>query len=67
MSHGTFVSLKGNTVTLSHGGNKPDTTHSVKADATVTLNGATAKLTDLLAGDHVDISGDPATSVTATR
>lgn len=63
---GKFASVSGNTVTLSHDG-KPDTTHSVAPNATVTLNGDASKLADLKAGDEVNLSGDPATSVSARR
>lgn len=65
---GTFVSLKGSTVTLSHPGTRqPDSTHDVDAAAVITLDGKTAKLTDLQAGDRVSLGGNPATTVTATR
>lgn len=64
---GTFVSLKGDTLTLSHGGNKADTRHSVSKDATVTINGTAGKLADLQASDDVSLSGDPVSSVSATR
>jgi hypothetical protein len=62
---GKFVTVSGSTITLGHPG-KDDTTHSVAAGATVTRDGVAAKLTDLQAGDHVSLSGDPATSVSAT-
>jgi hypothetical protein len=64
---GTFVSLKNETITLSHGGNKKDTTHAVDPACTATINGNTAKLADLQAGDDVSLSGDPVTSVSAKR
>lgn len=63
---GTFVSCKNGTITLSHG-NKANTDHAVEPMATVTLNGDPSALTDLQAGDKVNLSGDPATSVSATR
>lgn len=66
MVKGTFVSVSGNTVTLSHG-NKPETVREVATDATITLDSKPASLTDLRPGDEVTLSGDPATLVKATR
>lgn len=63
---GTFKSFSGNTLVLSHDGD-PETSHEVAPDATVTLNGKAAKMADLKVGDTVALSGDPATSVSATR
>lgn len=64
---GTLISATANSVTMSHDDGSADHTHSVLATATVTLNGKAAKMADLQAGDHVELSGKPASSVTATR
>jgi hypothetical protein len=64
---GTIISISGSAITMSHTDGTPNDTHTVAAGATITINGATALLTDLLPGDGVTITGDPATSVVATR
>lgn len=66
---GKFVSVNaaGDSVTLSHGGNKPNTDHKVGPSATVTLDGSASTLADLRSGDDIVLVGDPATKVTATR
>jgi hypothetical protein len=62
---GSFVSLDNYTLTLS--GDGGETRHDVMPTATVTLNGKTAQLEDLLIGDRVSLQGDPAVVVSATR
>lgn len=65
---GIFVSLKDDTITLSHGVGKKDTTHSInRLKCTVLIDGQAAKLEDLQTGDDLTIEGNPATSVSATR
>ncbi len=64
---GTFVSLKNNVLTLSHGGGKKNTTHTLAPDVTATIDGQAAKVEDVEVGDSVSISGDPVTSVSANR
>lgn len=59
---GTLKSVLGDTITFDD-----DSTHTVAPNAAVTLNGKTAKLADLKAGDNVSLSGNPATSVSASR
>lgn len=63
---GTLKSVSGNSLvlTLSDGS---DSTRSVAPGAAVTLDGKSALLADLKAGDTVTLSGDPASSVSATR
>lgn len=66
MDNGTITAISGNTLSLSHDdGTTSD--RNVDTSATVTLNGTRAKFADLKVGDKVSLSGDPATSVTATR
>lgn len=62
MGSSILKSVSGNTLTFDDGSTK-----SVASGASVTLNGSPAKLSDLKAGDNVSCSGDPATSVSATR
>jgi hypothetical protein len=59
---GTFESLSGTVINFADG-----TSHSTAPKCTVTLNGKAAKLDDLQKGDTVSLSGNPATSVAATR
>lgn len=63
---GKFVSLKNGSVTLGHDG-MADTSHAVKPDAAVTVNGKVSEIQDLEPGDAVELKGDPAAVVTATR
>lgn len=66
MKKGTLRSVSGNTLEVADDdGNTAS--HSVAPNATVTLDGKKATLADLKAGDSVTLTGDPATSVTATR
>lgn len=63
---GTLKSVSGNSIVVEDSdGNKR--TVSVSKEATVTLDGKASKLSELKAGDGVEVSGDPATSVSATR
>ena len=63
---GTFASLSGQVITFEKDDGSSGT-QNVAANASITLNGKPAKLADLKDGDLVSFSGDPATSVTATR
>lgn len=66
---GVFVSCScpDDEITLSHKADgNPDSTTNV-AGATVTLNGKKADLSDLQAGDLVNLKGSPVTAVEATR
>jgi hypothetical protein len=65
--NGKLVSCGENTVILHHDDGKDDTTHILHEDCAITLNGETAKLTDLLPGDDVGVGDDPAYSLTAVR
>lgn len=62
-----FADPNGTTIVVAHGGKAVNTSHSVAADATVTLDGASAKLADLKAGDSLSYTGDPVTNIAATR
>lgn len=65
---GTFVSVAGQVVTLSHPGTRQsDSNHDVDAGATVALNGKACKLSDLKAGDAITLAGNPAVTVDAKR
>lgn len=64
---GTVVEVSPNSITMTHDDGSPEWRHGVADTATVTLNGKPAKLLELLVGDHVELSGKPATSVVATR
>lgn len=63
---GQFISLFDGSMTLGHNGD-PESDHDIADDATVTLNKKPATLAELQVGDEISLSGDPATSVTATR
>jgi hypothetical protein len=64
---GIIVSVSGSQITMTHDDGSPKDTHNVATNAVITLNGVHASLSQLRAGDHVDVVGDPATIVTATR
>ena len=64
---GTFECLKNGVMTLCHGKNTPKTTHAIADTATCTINGQGAKVADLQEDDTISLTGDPATSVSATR
>lgn len=66
MVTGKFKTLINGVMTVGHPPG-PDTHHDIPATAKVTLNGKTAKVSDLRADDEVHLSGDPVTLVTATR
>lgn len=59
------VSVSGNTLTVEENGKQSQ--KNIAQNATVTINGNAGKLSDLQAGDTVSLSGNPATSVSATR
>lgn len=61
---GTFKAFDAATSTMTFA---DDTDHKIAPGATVTLNGKPSALGSLKAGDTVSLSGDPATSVSATR
>ena len=63
---GTFVSLSGNTITVNDNGGAQKTL-TVDANAKVTLNGKAGKLDDLKPGDKLSLSGDPVTTINASR
>ena len=64
---GHVVSITGNTMVFAPEDGSSNVTRSVHAKVSVTLNGTPAKLAELRIGDFVVCSGDPATSVSATR
>jgi hypothetical protein len=67
MKSGTVVSTTATSILYTPDDGSADKTCTVAGGATVTLNGKTAKLTDLKRGDKISFGGEPATSVTATR
>jgi len=64
---GKIVSVSTNAVTMSHDDGNPNATHDVAKDASITLNGKPSKLADLKAGDGVELTGYPATTVVCQR
>lgn len=63
--NGTLKSVDATSITVT----KPDgsdVTTSIKADATFTRDGSPAKVGDLKVGDNVTVTGNPATSISAT-
>ena len=62
-----FKSFAGSTLVLSDDAGGPDASVPVAPNATVTLDGNNVAMDKLRAGDTVQTSGNPATSVTATR
>lgn len=63
---GTLKSVSGSTLELDHGDGTMDT-YDVAPGVSVTLNGKPSSLDKLQPGDVCTLSGDPATSVAATR
>jgi hypothetical protein len=63
---GKFVSLHDLTVTYTETGGVTST-RSVAPTGKVTLNGKAVTLQELRTGDGLTFSGDPASTVTATR
>jgi hypothetical protein len=63
---GKFVSYSAPVMRISHD-DRPDSEYYVSATVTVTLNGRTARMSDLQPGDRVVLLGDPAVTVTAER
>jgi hypothetical protein len=61
---GTIVGIHGNSVSIIYDDGTQGT-RSVTKDCKVTLDGVTASLADLKAGDRVTFRGDPATSIKA--
>ena len=53
---GTVVSVGAHKLTMTGTDSKAEHSHDVAADATVTLNGKDAKLSDLKKGDHVKVT-----------
>lgn len=66
MKSGVLKSVSNNTLHFTDN-NGDDQSVSVVNNVSVTLNGKSSKLADLKAGDAIQVSGDPATSVSATR
>lgn len=64
---GKVVSISGDNLTVSPGKGKDNTSHAVAPNAEVTLNGVKVTLRDLKEDDAVNLEGDPATKVVATR
>jgi hypothetical protein len=63
----SFKSFSGTTMVLSDDAGGADTSVEIAPNATVTLDGNNVSMDKLRAGDTVQSSGNPATSITATR
>lgn len=63
---GKLVSASESEIVVSHDSG-PDTTHVVKSNVAVTLNGQKSSLADLNPGDSLSYHGSPVTSIGATR
>ena len=62
---GTFVCLEDGAIIANYLGVQRK--YEVDDKCSVTLNGKEAKVTDFMPGDKLEVSGQPATSIKATR
>lgn len=63
----TIKSINATSITVTHDDGSSAVYAIATATVKVTLNGKVAKVADLKPGDRVELSGDPATFIAATR
>lgn len=64
---GIYDRISGNEITLTHPGRNRPTQHKLAAAYRITLDGAELSPRGLVAGDEVELVGDPVTEIRVVR